>query len=125
MQLVCLVALTGCRTTSQRAKLEELQSLAAEIPKFPEFKQSRYQDISKPGMATVTYYYDCACASRIEPVRDFYVKELTARGWTQEKAENRFGKFDSPLTFHKGNYKIVFTRDELLQQYSLDFAWHE
>jgi hypothetical protein len=121
--LVCLVGFTSCSTAAQRAKLEELQSLAAEIPKFPDFKQSRYSDLYKPARAVVTYHYESV--SKPEQVRDFYVKELPARGWALEKAEGWFAEADNPLTFRKANYKIVVTHDDLLRQYSIDFVWSD
>lgn len=119
--LVLVISLRSCKSEAQVAKLQELQSLAVEIPKYPDFKQARYSDIYRSSKAVVTYWYDSA--SRPEPVRGFYVKELATRGWTVENSDNSFGKSDNPLTFHKGKYKIVLTHDDLLKQYSLDFIW--
>lgn len=120
--VVALIGSQSCRTADQRARIAELQALAQELPKFPDFKQVRYEDISKPGIAIVTYYYKSPTG--YASVKEFYRKELSARGWTEEKQEGWFVDSDSPATFQKGNYKIILTRDDILVwQYTIDFSW--
>lgn len=120
--VVALIGSQSCRTADQRARIAELQGLAQELPKFPDFKQVRYEDISKPGIAIVTYYYKSPTG--YASVKEFYRKELSARGWTEEKQEGWFVDSDSPATFQKGNYKIILTRDDILVwQYTIDFSW--
>jgi len=120
--VVALLGLQSCRTAEQRARIAELQALSQELPKFPDFQQVRYEDISKPGIATVTYYYKSPTG--FASVKEFYRKELAARGWTEEKQEGWFVDSDSPATFRKGNYKIILTRDDILVwQYTIDFSW--
>ena len=120
--VVAFVGLQGCRTAEQSAKLEELQALAQEVPRFPDFKQVHYQDISKSGMALVTYYYQSP--SNFDQVTEFYTKELPAKGWTLEQQEGWWSEKGSPITFRKGNYKIVVTRDDIMRwQYTIDFSW--
>jgi hypothetical protein len=119
---VALIGSQSCRTADQRARIAELQGLAQELPKFPDFKQVRYEDISKPGIAIVTYYYKSPTG--YASVKEFYRQELSARGWTEEKQEGWFVDSDSPATFQKGNYKIILTRDDILVwQYTIDFSW--
>ena len=120
--VVALIGSQSCRTADQRARIAELQGLAQELPKFPDFKQVRYEDISKPGIAIVTYYYKSPTG--YASVKEFYRKQLSARGWTEEKQEGWFVDSDSPATFQKGNYKIILTRDDILVwQYTIDFSW--
>jgi hypothetical protein len=122
--VVAFIGFHGCRTANQRARIAELQALAQEIPAFPDFKQVHYEDISKSGAAVVTYYYQSAAA--FENVKEFYTKELSARGWTAEKQEGLWVDSSSPSTFRKGNYKIVLTRDDILMwQYTIDFSWRD
>jgi hypothetical protein len=119
---VAFIGLQSCRTAEQRARIAELQSLAQELPKFPDFKEVRTADISKSGIAVVTYYYKSPSA--YDSVKEFYRKELAARGWTEEKQEGWWADSNSPTTFRKGNYKIVLTRDDILMwQYTIDFSW--
>ena len=120
--VVAFIGLQSCRTAEQRAKIAELQAFERELPKFPDFKQVRYDDISKPGIATVTYYYKSTAG--FESVKEFYKKELLARGWTEEKREGWFVYSDNPATFRKGKYDIVLTGEDILPwQYTLDFSW--
>src|SRR5215213_3787230 len=120
--VVAFVSFQSCRTEDQRARIAELQALAQKLPNFPDFKQVRYSDISKPGIATVSYYYKSPTG--FASVKEFYRKELSARGWTEEKQEGRWIDSDSPATFRKGNYDIIVTRDDILiWQYTIDFSW--
>jgi len=122
--VAAFVGFQSCRTEGQRARIAELQTLAQELPKFPNFKQVHYADISKSGIAVVSYYYKSAAA--FERVKEFYRKELSARGWTEEKQEGWWIDSSSPITFRKGNYKIVLTRDDILVwQYTIDFSWKD
>lgn len=122
--LVAFIGLQSCRTAEQRARIAELQGLEQELPKFPDFKQVRYEDISRSGLAVVTYYYKSP--SGFETVKEFYTKELLARGWTEEKREGWWVTSDSPATFRKGKYKIVITDDDILGwQYTIDFSWRD
>jgi hypothetical protein len=119
--VVAFMGLQSCRSAEQRAKIAELQALAQEIPKFPDFKQVRYADISKQGIAVVSYYYKSAAA--FKSVKEFYTKELSARGWIPEKQEGWWSDSSSPITFRKGNYKTVVTWDDILVwQYTVDFS---
>jgi hypothetical protein len=119
---VAFIGLQSCQTAEQRARLAELQALAQELPKFPDFKQVHYDDISKPGMATVTYYYKSSTG--FASVKEFYTKELSARGWTEEKREGWWVYSEDPATFRKGKYKIVLTGEDILPwQYTIDFSW--
>lgn len=121
--VVALIGFDSCRNSAQRAKIKELRTLAGETPKFPDFKQVHYEDISRSSSAVVTYYYKSAGA--LESVWEFYKKELSARGWIQEKQEG-WDDTAGPLTFRKGNYKIVVTEDRILMwQYTVDFTWRQ
>src|SRR5262249_47226693 len=86
--VIAFISLQSCRPAEQRARIAELQALAQELPKFPDFKQVHYEDISRSGLATVTYYYKSATG--FATVNEFYRKELSARGWTEEKREGWF-----------------------------------
>ena len=122
--LFAFMVFDGCRTAEQRARISELQILAQEIPKFPDFQQVHYADISKPGIAVITYYYKSP--SSFESVKAFYRKELSNRGWTEEEQEVRLYDSNGPITFRRGNSKIVLTRDDILTwQYTIDFSWRE
>jgi hypothetical protein len=122
--VVAFIGLQSCRTAEQRARIAELQALEQELPKFPDFKQVRYEDISRSGLAVVTYYYKSP--SGFETVKEFYTKELLARGWTEEKREGWWVNSDSPATFRKGKYEIVLTADDILVwQYTIDFSWRD
>jgi hypothetical protein len=122
--VVAFMGLQSCRSAEQRAKIAELQALAQEIPTFPDFKQVRYADISKEGIAVVSYYYKSAAT--FKSVKEFYTKELSSRGWIEEKQEGWLSDSSSPITFRKGNYKTVVTRDDILVwQYTVDFSWRD
>lgn len=119
--VVAFIGLQSCRTADQRARIAELQALAQELPKFPDFKQVHYDDISKPGIAT-----DYKSPTGFESVKESYREELLARGWTEEKREGWWVYSDNPTTFRKGKYKIVLTGEDIPMwqwQYTIDFSW--
>lgn len=76
----------GCFLSAERqAKLQELRQLAAETPKFPDFEQVDYSDISKSDNAVVNYFYQSSAS--YEEVKSFYTTTLLSRGWNSAQEE--------------------------------------
>lgn len=104
--------LAGCIMSTQ-AKLQELQHLAAEMPKFPDFEQVNYSDISKSGMTVVAYFYRSSAS--YDEVKSFYTNALLSRGWSpvQEEPLAKWSKKDGGrrLSFKKGKYTFHLEYD--------------
>lgn len=105
-------ALAGCIMNSP-AKLQELQELAASTPKFPDFEQVNYSDISKPEKTVVAYFYRSSAS--YDEVKSFYTNALLSRGWSsvQEEPLAKWSKEHSSqrLSFKKGKYTIQLEYD--------------
>ncbi len=97
--------LAGCIMSTQ-AKLQELQRLAAETPKFPDFEQVNYSDISKSEETVVAYFYRSSAS--YDEVKNFYTNALLSRGWSsvQEEPLAKWSKKDGDrrLSFKKAEY---------------------
>jgi hypothetical protein len=105
-------ALSGCIMSTQ-AKLQELQQLAASTPKFPDFEQVNYSDISKSDKTVVAYFYRSAAS--YDEVKSFYTNALLSQGWSsvQEEPLAKWSKEHSSqrLSFKKGKYTIQLEYD--------------
>ena len=106
--ILSLSLMISCVSAEQKAKIQELRQLAAEIPKLPDFEQVDYSDISKPENTVVAYFYHSS-ASYVA-VKSFYTTELAARGWSSPLDEpiTNWGNQNGSrrLVFNKGNYTI-------------------
>ena len=112
ISLCFALALGGC-VASTRQKLEELQKLAAETPKFPDFEQINYSDISKPENTVVAYFYRSSAS--YDEVKTFYTNALLSQGWSsvQEEPSAKWSSEDGSrrLSFKKGKYTFNLEYD--------------
>lgn len=71
--------------------------------------------------------YNYRSEAGYDEVKSFYVKELTARGWSGPREQtNPTGQRD--IIFHKGNYTISVTdgRDATSDwDYVVDYGWDD
>ncbi|MGI9065459.1 MAG: hypothetical protein ACR2HX_03520 [Pyrinomonadaceae bacterium] len=104
--------LAGCIGSTQQ-KLQELQRLAAETPKFPDFEQVNYSDISKSEETVVAYFY--RSSATYDEVKSFYTNALLSRGWSsvQEEPLAKWSRSDHSrrLSFKKGKYTFHLEYD--------------
>lgn len=107
--MVIVIAMwTACLTPEKRARLEKLKQVWQEIPVYPDFKQTDYDEYVKDYSALISCFYKSS--SSYANVKDFYTKELLSRGWSLEKEEPVVSGLpvpESPTTFRKRNYKFV------------------
>jgi len=118
----------GCHVRpEQQAKLEELRQMAADTPRFPDFEQIDYSDITKPETTVVAYFYRSSAS--YEEVRIFYLQTLTSRGWQliqEEPLLNWLQGAGQRVSFQKGDYIIDLEHDTTRESgwdFALDYAW--
>jgi hypothetical protein len=129
--LFIALSFEGCLLRpEQQAKLRELRQLAAETPKFPDFEQVDYSDISKAENTVVAYFYRSSAS--YDEVKSFYTDALLSRGWTsaQEEPLAKWSKDDGSrrLSFRKGKYTIHLEYDSSPVsdwKFAVDYGWHE
>ena len=135
MARVLLVAATfvvtcmmqGCYISPEgKAKIKELQELAGQMEKFPDFQQVDYSQVSNSDATIIAYFYKSAAP--FDQVREFYTRTLLAKRWSRtpdDKAlrcwTKRTGAY---FTFFKGQYRIdVEHAGDLAHQYAIDYGW--
>jgi hypothetical protein len=119
----------GCGLSpDQKTKLLELRQVAAETPKFADFEQLDYSEISKSDNSVVAYFYRSSAS--YEDVKNFYTEALSSRGWSSPQAESvpKWLKEDGSrrLIFTKGEYIIDVEYDAAEKQgwrFAVDYAW--
>jgi hypothetical protein len=129
LTLLVVVVATGCSVSVERQlKLQELRELAAGTPKFQDFEQVDYSDISKNDEAIVAYFY--RSSATYQEVRAFYTTTLGSRGWvlsTEEPQTEWFVRSGDRLTFTKGNYVIHVehvSAKESHWRFAVDYCWY-
>jgi hypothetical protein len=123
------LALINCGVESEhQKKLLELQQLAAETPRFPDFIQIDSVHISKPGNVVQTYFY--RSSAKYDDVKTFYTKMLVSKGWSMpdEEAVTKWFTNDGSkrLAFRKGAYTIYiqYAADERSNwKFAIDYDW--
>jgi hypothetical protein len=123
MLLIALI-----KNPDDEKRLQLLHQIAAETPLYPEFKHVRTSAGAKSTSAVVSVWYQVpAFSTTFELVKNFYVQELPAKGWSspQEASFNRIlGGEARELSFHKGEYKLsIFWDDASPNEYSISFSW--
>jgi len=111
--VVLAVAMMKDDSESQE-KLAQLRQMVAETPLLPGLRKHQTSEYSQNGKAIVVISYYSKAS--YEEVRDFYSKELVAKGWGTpvEEAGPDFG-FDSgtrALTFRNGEFLIVIGEEK-------------
>lgn len=109
-------------------RLQTLRQIAAETPLYPNFKQINSSEGAKSTSAIVTVWYQVPTYSTsFDQVKEFYVKELSAKGWgsPQEDNINRvLGGEERELSFQKGEYRIYISwQSSSPNEYSIDYSW--
>ena len=128
--LFIALPLADCTVSSeQQARIQELRRLAAETPKFPDFEQINYSDISKSENTVVAYFYRSSAS--YNEVKSFYTNALLSRGWTSNQEEPLMKWFNEDgslrLGFKKGKYTIHLEYDSAPGAYwnfAVDYGWH-
>lgn len=118
--------LFSCGVTPEAQKiLVKLQKIANEIPVHPSFTQLRTSHVIKTtnGVFSIKYH---SSASYRDDVRDFYIKELTARGWSKFE-EDSYGSDQEGMNFRKGEYEIGVFYDPTPNDwdYSIAYSWEK
>jgi hypothetical protein len=111
-------------TVEDEKTLNELRRIAAETPVHSAFAQIDSNSISKRDMATLSIFYQSAASFNHE-VRDFYIKELTARGWRMVE-EIAYSAETEGVQFRKGAYLITVSHTSPRRQgwdYSVSYTW--
>lgn len=91
--------LPGCYISPEgKAKIQELQELAAQTEKPTDFQQADYSHISNSDVTIIAYFYKSAAP--YEEVKEFYTRTLSAKGWTTtpDKALSSWGTRDGDQT---------------------------
>lgn len=125
---VITCTIQGCYISPEgKAKIKELQELAAQTEKFPDFEQVDYSHVSNEKTTIIAYFYKSVAP--YEQVKDFYTRTLSAKGWISVP-EKPLSSWMMPtgrkLTFFKGQYwiDIEYTEDtEAEYQYSVGYGW--
>jgi len=128
LTLAAACTIQGCYISPEgKAKIKELQDLAAQTEKPADFQQVDYSHISNSDVTIIAYFYKSAAP--YEEVKEFYTRTLTAKGWTTtpEKALSSWTvRTGTKLTFLKGQYQIdiEYTGDSAEEyQYSVGYGW--
>ena len=115
----------GCLTNQDEAKkLGELQRIASEMPTYSGFRQIDSNQMMKSSVVDYGLFYQSAAS--YDEVKNYYVKELTVRGWSQPEAVMLDGE-DKELTFKKGEYGIALEYDSTAKQrrnYAITYFWN-
>jgi hypothetical protein len=123
MLLLSLLAAGCILSTDDKKVLETLRQIAAKTSVYPSFSQidSRYN--AKSTSAVVSFYY--RSAENYREVKNFYTKELTAKGWGTAE-EDTYGGGTQGITFKKGEYTIDVFYDSAASQgweYAISYSW--
>jgi hypothetical protein len=114
----------GCLTNPDESKkLDELHRIASEIPVHPSFKQIDSNYMMKSTVVDYGLFYQSA--ADYDDVKNFYVKELNARGWNSLHEVALDGE-NKELTFGKGEYGIAIEYDSAARQqwnYATTYFW--
>lgn len=111
--VVLAVAMIKEDSESQK-KLTQLRQMVAETPLLPGLRKHQTSEYSKNGkaMVVVSYYSKAS----YEEVRDFYSKELVAKGWgTPVETTGSlfgFGSDTNSLTFKSGEFLVVIGEEK-------------
>jgi hypothetical protein len=119
------LSLVNCGMTADGEKmLKELHRIAAETPVYSAFTQIDSNSISKSHMATLSFFYQSAASFNYE-VKDFYIKELTPRGWRIVE-EIAYSADTEGVQFRKGEYLITVSHTSPRRRdwdYSISYTW--
>lgn len=117
------LSLIGCMTAEGKKTLDKLRQIAAETPVYPSLNQTNSNYVIKNSGGDLAFYY--RSAANYDEVKSFYIKELTAKGWSDAKESTSAGGAKE-LEFRKGDYYIsVFysTHEREGWDYSINFGW--
>ncbi len=121
---VVAVAMSREDPESQK-RLTQLRQMAAETPLLPGFQKRRTSENSKRGRAMLTLTY--TSPAKYEEVRDFYSKELVAKGWGPpvEKSHSFvFGPETKSITFQSGEFLITIGEGES-SEFTFIYRWEK
>lgn len=111
--VVLAVALTKEDSESQK-KMGQLRQMVAETPLLPGLRKHQTSEYSTNGKAIVIISYTSKAS--YEEVRDFYSKELVAKGWGTPVEDSGalfgFGSDTKSLTFRSGEFLIVIGEEK-------------
>lgn len=113
------LVLVSCMDAEGRKTLTPLQQLASETPVYPKLNQTNSNHIVKQGRAVLAFYYHSTAS--YDEVRGFYIKELTAKGWSIGE-ERAYGSDQEGMSFQKGEYVISVYHDPTPSDSGWDFA---
>jgi hypothetical protein len=128
--LIFALLFMGCLSPEEKKardkKLEQMRQMAAaEIPVHPSFSQidSTFSGVRNERWCLHFFYQ--SPASYDYKIRDFYLKELAARGWTKFE-ERTAGGNTEVMSFRKGEYSIHVNNSNPKDQdwdYAIDYCW--
>lgn len=114
------------------AKLKELEQIAASIPNFPQFRGAATYTSSASDDAGIYKHY--TSLANYDEVKDFYLAELSQRGWSLAKEEPVYDWFrdygGKSLEFKKQDFLIAIEYtgkkpDSNSWNYAVSFVWRD
>jgi hypothetical protein len=134
--VVTVSPLISCKQFSPNkndAKLQEVERLSADLPKYPGFQAlSGGNTFSKPMLASIHKHYKSDAG--YDDVKAFYSTKLMPAGWKLKEERNLkdwwrdYGGRE--LTFEKGEYSVVieYRGDKAIDpdwNYAIGIGWHD
>jgi hypothetical protein len=116
------------KNPDDQKRLRTLRQIAAETPLYPDFKQFNIAEGAKSTSANVTIWYRVpAYSTGFDQVKNFYLKELPAKGWSSPE-DQRFNRVLNgearELSFHKGEYRVsIYWEDSSPTDYGISYSW--
>ncbi len=126
--LICFIDNPDDPYSPEVRHLNALRQIAAETPVHPAFAKLATTEMAKnTGSLIVTGYRVSGYAATYSEVKDFYIRELTARGWKfigEDKEKVLIGGEHRSLKFRKDEYQIdIYYDDKEPLEYHVDYVW--
>jgi hypothetical protein len=122
--LLSSLLIIGCMTTEEKKTLETLQQIATETPVYPKLSLIGSTNVVKRSHGSLSLFYQSPASYNLE-VREYYIKELSARGWSKFE-EDTYGANTEGMKFRKGEYTISVFHSSPRDQdwdYSIAYSW--
>jgi hypothetical protein len=116
----------ACVESGDPTRMSALRQIYAGTPVYPDFKKlDHVTEMGKETGVTIVVGYDSFAAPN--DVKNFYVKELTTRGWTLLEDKTNTAIIGSDMrhfTFGKDGYLINIEHKDGSQIYYVGYVWN-
>jgi hypothetical protein len=108
---------------------EEVRALMREAPVYPSFIQVNSTESSKVDRASIVITYNVpAYTVAFQDVKNFYSRELMAKGWQVQPFRQKplIGSgqpADGQIIFSKGDYWITVAPGARISEYTVSYEW--